>query len=526
MATKEERNLNITIKNQEEEHDEVVISISTIFKKLKKYFTVWLVAAVVLFVAAFGYATITTHVRKAPLSALVGFSYSGVEKGLDPNGRSFDANTIKNPEVIESALNQLGMDMTNLEAIRQGIYVYGITPKDAAERITAYKNIMDSGTNQSLTAAERILDLSYFPTQYTVYFDYNNLEDISDSQAVDIFNTILKDSYSNYFYKTYGYNESLGVSVTSLNYTEYDYSEAVDVFNNNLSALKKYVRQISNEDTTRFRSAVTGYTFDDLYQTISTIQSIDLDRISSYISVNNITKDKDAALAYYEYRLKALNRQKTELEEEIKAYQSSIDSYVKDQIIIFGNGTEDTNTEVTQASAQYDKMINQKNNASVELAETKQSIGYYKEKLEALKSGTNATEKQIEILEADLSSLNDKLNDLITKVSDTAEDYYKNVTFKNAYSVLVPATNTTADRIGRIIDNAKTPLILLEGLAIFVYFAYSFIQAIISDSKKKKKAIAGYVPDEPDDDDDDSKEDDDKDEEEKSRKKSKVDLDK
>ena len=82
-----DRNLNITINNPQDEKDEVIVSFGTFFKKLKKYFFLWLVTAVVAFVLSFGYATLTTHVKKSRLTALVGFSYSGIEKGKDPDGR-------------------------------------------------------------------------------------------------------------------------------------------------------------------------------------------------------------------------------------------------------------------------------------------------------------------------------------------------------------------------------------------------------------------------------------------------------
>ena len=45
MANKNDRNLNVTIRNQAEEKDEVVISVSSIAKKLKKYFLPWIIIA-------------------------------------------------------------------------------------------------------------------------------------------------------------------------------------------------------------------------------------------------------------------------------------------------------------------------------------------------------------------------------------------------------------------------------------------------------------------------------------------------
>jgi len=487
MAKKDDRNLNITIKNQEEKENEVVVSISTVLKKLRKYVFIWIVVAVLFVVFSLGYATITTHVSKPSLVALISFSYKGIEKGLDPNGRKFEVTSVKNPAVIEAALDELGMDMTNLEPIRQGIRFEGIKPKNAVDRITLYDKVLD--TNGNVNAVEKILETTYFPTQYKVYFNYNETS-LSDSEAVEVFNMML-DKYQNYFYETYGYNESLGSAVTTINYADYDYSEAVDVFDNSLTTLEKYVKQLSKEDTTRFRSAETGYTFDDLYESIKTVESIDLDKISSYITVNNLTKDKDEALAYYEYRIKALNRSKAQYEEEIASYDASIAAYQKDQIIVFGNGTDNTNTESTLASEQYDKMIQAKNDIATSLAQTKQSINYYKERQEALKNNPVGSSSKTEKVEADLASLNEKVTNLVDIVNKTSDDYYRNVTFKNAYSVLVPATNTATDMISHIIENAKKPLLILEALGFIVFFCVAFVEALITDNKKRKALAEG-----------------------------------
>lgn len=488
MAVSNERNLNITLKNEEKDNDEVVISLSAILKKLKKYFTLWLVIACFLFVASFGYAAITTHVKKPSLSALVSFSYSGIEKGKDPAGRKFDINSIKNPNVIEMALTDLGLPLDHVEDIRAGIKFKGIIPKDAIDRITVYKSVYETANSGNLQAAEEMLDVTYYPTQYEAVFDYNNTE-LTSTEALDVFNKIL-ECYQQYFYETYGYNESLGSAVKAIDYTEYDYPEALDVLNDSLSTLKKYVRSLDSEDATRFRSSVTGYTFDDIYQAIKTLQSIDVDRISSYISLNKVTKDKSEAIAYCDYRLKALAREKTELEERIRVYDESIKQYEKDQVVIIGNQDVNVDSTITQASAQYDKMINQKNNAATDLAETKRSIAYYTERKADLSSDATATPAQKEEVNNRLSKLNEKVNELVEIVSETSDDYYQNVTFKNAYNILVPATDTVVGRVGRIVKNALFPLIAMEGLAIMVYFAVAFIQAIVEETRKKR----GLVP--------------------------------
>lgn len=231
MSAKDERNLNITINNSNDDSEnEVVISISTIFKKLKKYLMVWVIAAVAVGVFALIYAIVTTHTKKPELSSTISFSYSGIEKGLDPSGRKFNVDSVKNPSVIEDALTELGMDMALLEDIRNGISFTNIMPQGIKDKYTVYTNILEQGSNQSLAAGEKLLETTYYPTKFTVWFDYNNIG-ITDEEAVEVFNMIL-EKYEDYFYVTYGYNESLGSAVTAIDYKEYDYPEAVDVFTN------------------------------------------------------------------------------------------------------------------------------------------------------------------------------------------------------------------------------------------------------------------------------------------------------
>ena len=483
MADKE-RNLSITLKNEPVEKDDVIISLNTILKKLKKYLILWIVSAVVIFVLSFGYATITTHITKAKLTALISFSYDGIEKGLDPKGRDFDVNTIKNPEVIKNAIEELELDMDQLEYIRQGISIDGIIPKDAIDRITTYENIIEKAANPSLQMAQAMLDITYYPTQYKVYFDYNNTT-LTNEEALNVFNKIL-ELYENYFYEQYGYNESLGASITAIEYKDYDYSQAVDVFESNIKTLKKYVRKLSNEDSSRFRSAKTGYTFDDLYEVVNTLETIDLEKISSIITVNNVTKDKDESLAYYDYRIKSLTRQKAQYEEQIANINDSIAKYQKDEIFVFTGDTGESNMHSTVASDQYDKMLQQKINLTAELAETKQSINYYTERQTALKEEKNSSEADMQKVENLLDSVYKKINDAVTLISETSDDYYKNVTFKDAYSILVPATDTTVDRISRIINNAKLPFVALEALMFAIYFAIAFIEAFKTDTGKRK----------------------------------------
>lgn len=486
MANNNDRNLNVTIKNAEDDKDEVVISLSGIMKKMKKYFLPWIIIAAMMAALLLGINTVQTIRHKPELTALVSFSYKGIEKGLDPKGRTLDVNTIRSPQVITDALNELDMDIEKLEPIRQNIRVSGIVPSDAIDRITTYKSIMDKAQNGSVAAADAVLDVSYYPTQYKITFDYNGTG-LTGDRAVDVFNEIL-DQYRIYFYKEYGYNENLGAAVSNIEYTNYDYPEAVDLFRSTLSTLAKYINDLSGSDTTHFRSS-EGYTFDDLYESIKTVRSLDLDKAESLISVNNITKNKQHSIDYYQFRIESLTRQKDADEESYEAVVSAKEKYQKDTLLVMQN-SDGANAEISKNSDEYDRLVQKEVNLAAEIADTKQQINYYESRKNALNESTNCTEEQMADMEEMLSAIDKKVKDLVDKTKAAAEEYYEEVEFANAYKVLVPPSNSAAAGIKVIIKNSLKEIILVEALIFFIYFGMAFVTAI-KDENRKKAASAG-----------------------------------
>ncbi|MDE6092495.1 MAG: lipopolysaccharide biosynthesis protein, partial [Ruminococcus sp.] len=434
--------------------------------------------------------TIKTMHRKPVITAVVSFTHEGIEKGLDPNGMDFNKDTIKNPVVIEKALTSLNLPLDQLDNIRNSIEIEGQIPADAMDKILTYKNVYENANSNNLQAAQAMLDVQIFPTKFQITFNYAETN-LSRKTAVQVLNTMLEE-YKGYFFDMYGYNESLGSSVNALDISSYDYSEGIEVLKTSLDTLSKYVKQLSNDDNTRFRSSITGYTFDDLYQAIETVKSIDLDKVSSFVTVNNLTKDKNTAIAYYEYRINELSRRKTSLEEQLSSVKDSINAYEKDQIIIFGNGTDSTDTQSTQTSQQYDNMIGEKLDITNELAVTKQNINFYRERLTALQKSSSNSKENLEQVDKQLDDVNTKVSQLIENIKLTADDYYENVTFQNAYNILTPATNSMGSTLSIVMDNITMPLIAGEAVVLVIYFMIAFIAGIKAeiDNKKRRQAFA------------------------------------
>ena len=142
-------------------NDNGEIDLLKIIPTLKKYLPRWIMSAVLVGFLSVGYAEVSTHINKPELKSLVGFTYDGIEKGLDPSGGKFDINSLKSPEVIEMALSETNTDLKLLEDVRNGISFEKIIPASAYDKFTVYNSILEKGGNDTLDAGEKVLETSY-----------------------------------------------------------------------------------------------------------------------------------------------------------------------------------------------------------------------------------------------------------------------------------------------------------------------------------------------------------------------------
>lgn len=485
-----EQNVNLILKQEEKHEEEVVVSFSAIIRNLKRYLSVWLLVSVIIGGLIAGVSVFFRTTSITPVRAIVSFTHDGIEKGKNPDGTDFDPNQLKSPEVINEALKACNKELDLLEAVRRGIEIEGIIPENAYQRMNTYKNVYETASSGQLSAAQAMLDVSWVSTQYNVKFNYKDTG-INRADAVQILNAML-ESYRDYFFRQYGYNEAFGNNLSAMDYKDYDYAQAVDMFRTQLKSLSRYVSNISADDTSRFRSTETGYTFADLKDAISSIQTLDLDLISSYLNVNNVSKDKERLQTYYEWRIENLELERKTNKEALAAVEAAFKAYEKDQVIVFSDSV--ANTETTVSSEEYDKLINRKLSAQATLSETDQNIEFYKQRLATLKkSNSTASKSKSERIEKDLAKLKDKIDNLIDIVNRTADDYYRNVSLSDSYNILVPATSAVSTTIKSGIEKAIVPIIGIELVILMIYLAVAFVRALVEETRKRNKLKAVAV---------------------------------
>lgn len=388
--------------------------------------------------------------------AVISFQYEGIEDGLDPNGAAFDVNKIKSPAVIEEALNALNITEYDVEEIRENIAIEGVIPEDAVERITVIKEM----ALEDVSNYEKILDVSYFPSQYIVYL-YKDFG-MSGSETALILNAIL-ESYREYFLDTYANTEVLTVTGNLIDYTDYDYAEALDMLGTQIEIMQDYVTE-RREQAPEFRSSATGLSFGDIATALDTVDGIDMANLNSYIESHTLTKDRERQIEYYEYKIKKYNMSIAECQVQLSNVQSTIDKYQKDPVVIVSS--QETTQQIEQTNEYYDRLLQQKLSLSERIAALNTDLNETYALLNAINSSSRKnTQDEYDYADEKMSSIAQTIANWAVLTEETTQEYYTTTLFSNAYRIGVPAQYSAA---GGLLSVVKKMALCVAGMAFAV----------------------------------------------------------
>ena len=262
----------------------------------------------------------------------------------------------------------------------------------------------------------------------------------------------------------------MGNALSAVDYRDYDYAKAVNIFSTTLNGVSSYLTAVESSATTQFRSTQTGYTFSDLRRIAAMLRNIDLDRTSSYITIHKVsTHDAATEISYYRWRIENIIQQRAVQQTRLNALTDSISAYEKDPVII---AIREGNSVVspTDVNKNYDDMISRKMDAQAAVASYSRSISFYERVIEGFqevsKLGEDAwsTPEDIEKVNTYLANLNNKLNDLVENSIATVDEYYSQTAFANRIRILIPATVEEAPVISKMI----VYVILASELIVFI----------------------------------------------------------
>ncbi|WP_026518049.1 hypothetical protein [Butyrivibrio sp. MC2021] len=407
--------------------------------------------------------------------AMITFQFDGIENGLDPNGAAFDVNLIRSPYVIQAALLERGYDESYVETVRENLSIDGVIPKDALERITVIKNMAQKESKYY----EQLLDVSYFPSEYILYLYDDGT--FNSKELPKILDGII-DSYKQYFMDTYANTEVLSVTSNLLSGDDYDYGESIDLVTTQMDIMLSYVRE-RMKTAPDFRASSTGLSFQDIVTSLEFVKTVDINRLSSYIQSQSLTKDKYRQQEYYEYMIRNCSNKISELQTRLDSLTNTINSYEKDPVVIVSNS--DSTLEYGQKNEYYDSLVTEKENLIREIAHTNTNLNQYYLLLSQLsESGTSANQEAYDYADSLLNRLNTTISSWVELIEETTQEYYSTTLFSNAVKKTVPAQYVVDGGVTHIIKNIAIPSAILVVL-VLIWWYYTGVKEEILTVRKK-----------------------------------------
>lgn len=484
----DEKNVLLTVVHkEEEERDELVLDLGTVWKQVKRLFVFWLCLAVGVGALSGASALLVQNViEPKETKTLIAF----------PGDRAYDVNKIKSPAVVEDALSAMGFDLKDLSRFQGAVKIQSVIPNAAYERMSMYYDMLSKNPS-SVNLLDTLLDTQYQSSQYIVSFDYASAE-VSVEEGVAFLNQLLV-AFEDYCAFYYNYNTPLNNPLSMIDYHDYDYAEAVNIFANALDNISSYLSTLNGGEGASFRSTKTGFTFQDLSRTLSVLRDVNLDRISSYVVIHSIsTYDAETEISYYQWRIENLTRQRAVERTRLSSLTDSIDAYEKDSLVIIASQDGGSVVSGSQSiNANYDDMIQRKLSAQAAIASYTRSISFYESVIEGFRnSGASSSPEDIAKVNEYLEILNNGVNHLIQNVSATADEYYEKVSFSNEIRVLVPATVEKT----HLISSFAVKLVLAVEVLLFAgYLFYAFVLGMRETNPPKterKEKQSDLQPDE------------------------------
>jgi hypothetical protein len=219
-------------------------------------------------------------------------------------------------------------------------------------------------------------------------------------------------------------------TLASIESTDLDYIERLDEAADLLNSLSKYCTDSSKGIYRSYRSKLDGMSFNDINACISLIKDIDVDYLSGYVFNNSITRDKQAMITKYNYKLKNLDRDFDVVLGNIKNVEGLISEYKNKKIEVSLAGQE-SKTSSTVTDYYNELVMNQAQNYA-DKASLGEKIANIRDKISGY-TVTNTSTAQKDYVQNELTYLVDVCNILYQVTEDHAKEILESDFYKNSY---------------------------------------------------------------------------------------------
>jgi hypothetical protein len=333
------------------------------------------------------------------VSIKINFAYDGVARNKLPNGEPFTVDGIKNNEVIEGALQNLGLsDKYDIELIRESMRIKGSYPNDVMERLSDYESVYDYNGLGNVNKDQ------YYATEYTITLYDDFKEGISAEDLKEILKAIT-DEYEQYFRNSYVYKYNDDSKNRSDFMNEVDYRQQIEVLKNRIEMVEDYSLFLYMADS---NFSYNNLNFNDIGVRCEDIKNNNLSGLEAKVMMKVYSKSPERLQNMYQYRINLLDDQVKRAEENLKEMENLIDNYEMDDILYVGMGGEAVVAIESNSTETYEALVTRKIDLTNKITGLNSDILKYKGYLSDL-SNEKATSAETAIVEKEI-------NDIVNKI--------------------------------------------------------------------------------------------------------------
>ncbi len=455
---------------------------------LKELFSVlwrwkWLICIVVIASVILAYGWTFLHSRSSTKS-LIQLNFSGIDKHLYPDGTQFEMHDIIAQDILHAAADSL--DKTEhrdlyLSNPRSFIFVDPFIPIEVKEKVKAMERNKQT--------------YFYLPSQFQISFIQPRNGVFSHEEKKQVLFAINK-AFEDKFVEEYVNKKLLAVNLTPDILDRYDYIEVVDIFKAYLDTYITYVDDMIQK-AGLYRSPQSGISFVDIRTSLENIKKMDLYEIESILKVSLETKQNDALIKKYQYRLKSLTKEMQKKQEEARIAKALLqDVWQQENVrnsVDVGSSSSQSSPQILMDVSVLDKLsekdykavlLQRALDAEVAANSLKIDESFLNEEIAVLINRKNAGDNlgiPIAYIDSSLETIRKDISALGVRANDLSEEYL-GTRYSGIVKVLQdPVSATHYD---------KSPVLVMV-LSFFVSFLLAvflaFIVEYVRTSKKQQE---------------------------------------
>lgn len=344
-------------------------------------------------------------------------AFTGAGKGLDPQGNRFDINSLKGEEVLDRAIEGVGMTESLTAAeLKKRIFILPQAESGTMKEMLTLTTI----TGKSQEIMERIV----YPTSFTVGLkDMGLPSPVSERKLLDQ----IMQSYQAQLKARY-LSEILSEPAYTLEeILKMDYPEMMMVLDQEAENLLLFINSYANNES-QFVSEANGLSFPDVYQQAAVIKNTDIAGMRSLVHYFELTENTERRILYADQMLKRAGVIANKLQGAQLTAEEIIQIYDNSSNYIFASGDSlPVNLEPLENQFYGDLMdtLVDKKSSFIDAKYNQQDILRAIEKLQAGSLTGEAYVKMTDEIKAGTIEAMERISKLRQLTKDMAAEFYE-----------------------------------------------------------------------------------------------------